>query len=169
MSSAPVHFLDALERRSPRRLAFGLALLAVAPYLQTLRHGFVGLDDPIYVLQNPHLGHPFDPAFLRWALLGTHDGNWFPLTWWSHAFDRWLYGTWAPGHHATSVLLHALCTLLFFAFLRRATGRTSRAGVAAALFATRSLATLETVFGVLYMAILVARLVSLYESGRAPA
>lgn len=38
-----------------------------------------------------------------------------------------------------------------------------------ALSATRSLATLETVFGVLYMAILVARLVSLYEAGRAPA
>ncbi len=56
--------------------------------------------------------------------------------------------------------------MVFFSFTALTT--VGYGDITPAISATRSLATLETVFGVLYTAILVARLVSLYEAGREP-
>ncbi len=66
-----------------------------------------------------------------------------------------------PGAEAPTALWSEM---VFFSFTALTT--VGYGDITPAVSATRSLATLETVFGVLYMAILVARLVSLYESGR---
>ena len=101
-----------------------------------MRHaGFVHFDDPDYVTANPIVQQGLGPGGVVWAFTTDHAGNWFPLTWLSHMLDVSLFGLDPRGHHATSVLLHALSAVLLFDLLRRATGSAWRSALAAALFA----------------------------------
>ena len=69
----------------------------------------------------------------------TYAGNWHPVTWLSHMADVELHGVNPRGHHATSVLIHLLNTLLLFALLSRMTGETLKSAVVAGLFAVHPL------------------------------
>jgi len=106
-----------------------------AAYAQTLHFGFVNYDDPDYVTENPYV----KSANVAWAFTHSFAGNWFPLTWLSHMLDVELFGLDAGGHHLTSVLIHALATLLLFAALRRMTGARWPSAMVAALFALHPL------------------------------
>jgi Flp pilus assembly protein TadD len=113
-----------------------LLLIAIfAAYAQTLHFGFVNYDDPDYVTENPYV----KSANIAWAFTHSFAGNWFPLTWLSHMLDFELFGLDAGGHHLTSVILHALATLLLFATLRRMTGSRWSSAMVAALFALHPL------------------------------
>jgi tetratricopeptide (TPR) repeat protein len=95
----------------------------VLPYLQTLRFGFVNYDDPGHVSENPVVRAGLTPSGLAWACgLGgpVPDARWYnwPLTWLSHMADVSLFGSWAGGHHLTSVALHAVNAALVVAFIR---------------------------------------------------
>jgi len=108
---------------STRTGALVAACLAVLPYLQTLRFGFVNYDDPGHVSENPVVRAGLTPAGLAWACgLGgpVPDARWYnwPLTWLSHMADVSLFGSWAGGHHLTSVALHAVNAALVVAFIR---------------------------------------------------
>ncbi len=88
-----------------------------------VRHfDFVSFDDPLYVTDNPPVESGLTPAGVAWAFTTTHAANWHPLTWLSHMTDVELFGLDAGGHHATSVALHIVATLVLFAVLRTATG-----------------------------------------------
>src|SRR5436309_1054916 len=58
-----------------------------------------------------------------------------PLTWLSHRADVSLFGLDPAGHHATSLVLHVLDTLLLFVVFRDLTGDRLRSFWVAALFA----------------------------------
>jgi cytochrome c-type biogenesis protein CcmH/NrfG len=108
---------------STRTGALVAACLAVLPYLQTLRFGFVNYDDPGHVSENPVVRAGLTPSGLAWACgLGgpVPDARWYnwPLTWLSHMLDVSLFGSWAGGHHLTSVALHAVNAALVVAFIR---------------------------------------------------
>ncbi len=90
-------------------------------YGQTLNHGFINYDDPIYVTDNPHVRNGLTPEGFIWAFTSAYDANWFPLTWLSHMLDCQLFGLNAGLHHLTNVVLHALNALLLFALLQRMT------------------------------------------------
>ena len=62
-------------------------------------------------------------------------GNWHPLTMLSHMLDCQLFGLQPWGHHLTSLLLHALNTVLVFLLLRRLTGAVWRSVMVAACLA----------------------------------
>src|SRR5512135_2370934 len=95
-----------------RYAAAGLVvLITLAAYVPALRNGFVNWDDDLYVVGNPHI-RALGPAFFQWALFSFDAANWHPLTWLSHALDYALWGLNPFGHHATSILLHGLNTLL---------------------------------------------------------
>jgi Flp pilus assembly protein TadD len=112
-------------------LALGTALL----YLPALHFGFVNYDDPVYVMDNPHI-RSLSWQTLDWAFQPGYASLWHPLTWMSHALDCHLYGLDQPGgHHATSVLLHILSAILLFLVLDRMTNALWRSAVVAALFA----------------------------------
>ena len=96
--------------------------------------GFVNFDDPLHVTENPHLRGGLGEV-ARWAASADRSGNWFPLTWLSHALDVRLFGLAPAGHHATSLLLHALNALLVFLWLARATGDRARSALVALVFA----------------------------------
>jgi tetratricopeptide (TPR) repeat protein len=130
---------------SRRELAIALVLAAAtaAVYAPQLGHGFIDLDDGYYVTENARvqLGLTLDGA--RWAFTTFDVGNWHPIAWLSHMLDWQLFGPWAGGHHATSLLLHALNAAVLFWALRELTrsldGALWPAAFAAALFALHPL------------------------------
>jgi tetratricopeptide (TPR) repeat protein len=111
---------DAVTPRS--RFGYAAALAAAVAtllwYLPAVNHGFVNWDDGIYVTENRHLA-PLGSAFLRWAFVDSREVLWHPLTWMSHALDVALWGLRPAGHHLTSVVLHALNTLLVCVLAQR--------------------------------------------------
>lgn len=102
---------------------------------QTLWHGFVNFDDPEYVSDNPWVVRGVTLQGIAWAFTHVHSANWHPLTWISHMLDCQLFGLHAGGHHCTSVVLHAVASVLVFLVMREFTGFLWRSAFIAALFA----------------------------------
>ncbi|PTX90665.1 tetratricopeptide repeat protein [Opitutus sp. ER46] len=124
-----------LRRRASALMALGLALLTALLFARACGNGFVNYDDNLYVTGNEHVLAGLTPESVRWALTAEVVSNWHPLTVLSHQLDVTLFGRNAAGHHATSVLLHALNAALAFLVLRRLTGAYWRSALVAALFA----------------------------------
>lgn len=116
-----------------------LAGLVVLAFGGALRCGFVHFDDPLYVFENVQVSKGLTPDGIRWAFTTGHAANWHPLTWLSHMADVDLYGLAPAGHHATSLLLHALNAILLFSVLRGMTGRFFLSWLVAALWAVHPL------------------------------
>jgi protein O-mannosyl-transferase len=112
-----------------------LFLGTLAWFSRAVPHGFIDLDDGDYVTENPQVQAGLSWAGMRWALTANVAANWHPLTLVSHMLDCQLFGGNAHGHHATSVLWHALNAVLVFLVFRRLTGAFWASALAAALFA----------------------------------
>ncbi|WP_414660572.1 tetratricopeptide repeat protein [Horticoccus sp. 23ND18S-11] len=125
-----------VERSWPRwALAAGLFVVTLLLFWRAVGHEFVNYDDPDYVTANPHVQAGLSAAGVRWALQSGEASNWHPLTWISHQIDASLFGKRAAGHHATSVVIHALNAVLAFLALRQLTGALWTSALFAALFA----------------------------------
>jgi protein O-mannosyl-transferase len=122
------------EKRNPV-VCLLLAMLTLALYNPVNRHPFVNYDDDRYVTENPHVRQGLTADTFTWALTSTEQANWHPLTWMSHALDCSLFRLNPAGHHFTSVLLHAINTMLLFLLLMWATARPGPSLFVAALFA----------------------------------
>jgi tetratricopeptide (TPR) repeat protein len=116
-------------------LSLLLAIAAIAIYSPVNSHPFANIDDPKYVVDNPHIKDGPTLSTIVWAFTHGYAANWHPLTWISHAVDIRLFGYDPAGHHDENVLLHAINALLLFLVLKRATGYTWRSFMVAALFA----------------------------------
>jgi tetratricopeptide (TPR) repeat protein len=112
-----------------------LSVLTLATLWPVVRSEFVAFDDPVYILQNPQVMAGLTWSGIGWALTSGYAANWHPLTWVSHMADVSLFGMGPAGHHATSLVLHTLATILVFLVFRRLTGSVGRSGWVAALFA----------------------------------
>ncbi|HWD20414.1 MAG TPA: tetratricopeptide repeat protein [Verrucomicrobiae bacterium] len=121
--------------RLPAVVGALLALLTLALYAPALGFEFNNYDDAQYITSNVRLQDGWSGANVEWAFTSHYAGNWHPLTWLSHMLDCQIYGLRAGGHHASSVLLHTLNTLLLFGLWRRMTGQLWRSALLAALFA----------------------------------
>ena len=127
-------------RAKARAAVAGALVLAVAAiYTPTLGHGFVDLDDSEYVYENPRVSAGLEAGGVRWAFTTFHAANWHPLTWLSHMLDVELFGAAPAGHHATSVGLHALNSVLVFLGLEALTLAFWPSAAVAALFAVHPL------------------------------
>ncbi len=124
---------------SPAVLCLILFAGTLLLYFSTLNSAFINYDDPAYVTKNAHVLQGLSWSNIAWALTATVEANWHPLTWISHMADVQLFGTNPRGHHAVSVLLHALNVLLLFFILRKATGNVLRSALVACLFAIHPL------------------------------
>lgn len=120
-------------------LGLALFLVVMAAFLPALDGGFISLDDGLFVTRNPHVMSGLNSESIRWAFSNTEAANWHPLTWLSHMIDCQIFGLRPRGHHFTSVLLHALNSLLLFWILARLTGSTWRSLSVAGLFALHPL------------------------------
>src|SRR5579863_5774854 len=108
-------------------------------YAPVRRFDLLRWDDPLYVTDNPQVLGGLTWHGLWWALTTGHAPYWHPLTWLSHMLDVQMYGMNAGGHHLTSVLIHAVNTVLLFWLLRWTTGALGRSAFVAALFAVHPL------------------------------
>lgn len=116
--------------------ALAPCLLALLLYARTLGHGFIDLDDIMYVTENSHVLTGLSWEGVRWAFVGSVElVYWHPLTWLSLMLDSTLYGQWAGGFHLTNVLLHTVNTALAYSVLLAMTGRMWLAAFVAACFA----------------------------------
>ncbi len=120
-------------------VSLGLFLATLLVYAPVYRFGFVNFDDPDYVTDNPHVRSGLTSSGAVWAVTSTEAANWFPATRLSHLIDVEIFGLQPGGHHFTNALLHALATVLLFAFLHAATGGLWRAAFVAILFAAHPL------------------------------
>jgi protein O-mannosyl-transferase len=137
---ARVTMADRLTRqRLPLALAGILIAATILVYAQACRFGFVLIDDPTYVSENPRVQGGLSLENIAWSWTTFRDGNWIPLTWLSLMLDTTVFGFHAAGYHLTNILLHAANTGLVFAFLARATGNPMRSACVAALFALHPL------------------------------
>jgi tetratricopeptide (TPR) repeat protein len=127
----PLHPLRGRQLAAVCVLLFGLV---VWTFLPALHNGFVNYDDDVYVTGNAHVQGGLSLAGAAWAFKSLEVSNWHPLTWLSHMADCSLYGLNPEGHHLTSVLLHAINTVLLFLALRRMTGAGWRSLFVAAVF-----------------------------------
>ena len=127
-------------RGRPVLLGLAIVLATLAAYAPLRENGFVRIDDPTYLVENPHLAHGLTLDTLEWALRpDAVSSNWHPLTWISHAVDVSLWGFDPWPHHATNLALHVAAALLLFAFLRRTTRREGASFFVALVFALHPL------------------------------
>jgi protein O-mannosyl-transferase len=115
-----------------------LFLGTVTVYFPARQNGFV-YDDPAYVTANFHVQQGLTMHSLAWAFTSTEEANWHPLTWISHMLDVQLFQLRPMGHHAQSILWHAINVVLLFLLLAKATGFVGRSAFVAALFAVHPL------------------------------
>ena len=134
-----VTILQVHKRVSPWPVALLLAAITLFSYWPTFSNGFLNYDDNGYVTENSHIQPGITVSNVFWAFRATIMANWHPLTWISHMADVQLFGLHAAGHHATSLVLHAVNALLLFFLLRCATGFLWRSFFVAALFALHPL------------------------------
>jgi len=124
----------------PLGLAFVVALVSLALFGAAAVGAGFAFDDLEGVLGNPLINgtRPMLDAFRYdyWHHLGDA-GHYRPLAVLSLAIDHRLFGSWAPGYHASSALLHAAVVLFAALFARHlAPARLAWAGlVGAAIFA----------------------------------
>ncbi len=137
--SAPLPVPDAQSRRAVLAVCGWLLLAVGLVFAQTVRHGFVNIDDGVYVSENPHILRGLTASGIAWVFSHSHVGNWHPLTGLSHMLDCQIYGLNAGGHHLTNVLLHAATAILLFLVLRQLTGDLWPSAIVAALFAVHPL------------------------------
>lgn len=94
-----------------RHAALIAGLVCLLIYLPALRCGFVNVDDPDYVLNNPLIRN-LDPGTLLSIFSRSHLGWWMPLTWISLAMDYRFWGVNPLGYHLTNIVLHSVNTAL---------------------------------------------------------
>lgn len=116
-----------------------LVLLVSIVFGQTIQHELINYDDDQYVTDNPHVLNGLNWADLVWAFTTGHTGYAHPVTWLTHQLDCQLYGTWAGGHHLTSLLIHAINSILLFFLFWRLTRVLWPSAFLAALFAIHPL------------------------------
>lgn len=121
------------------RGALALIVLLVLVFAQTWTFEFVSWDDQMYVTGNPQVLAGLSYDGVTWAFTTLYSGLYTPLAWVSHMADVSLWGQNAGGHHLSSVLIHALSTLLLFALLMQTTGEAWRSFLVSALFAIHPL------------------------------
>jgi protein O-mannosyl-transferase len=131
----------AVTHRNRARAVAALLLSAavILAFWPVLGNGFVNFDDDEYVTANPRVRGGLSLEGLRWAATSGELANWHPLTWISHMCDAQVFGGSPAGHHATSLLLHLVNTLLLFLLLEIATGALGPSAFAAALFGVHPL------------------------------
>ena len=112
-----------------------LLVATVAVYLPVGHHPFVNFDDPVYVVNNPHIASGLDWDTISWSFSTFYQFNWHPVTWLSHALDVQMFRLNPAGPHVMNMLLQAANVLLLFWVLRRATGYVGRSAMVAGLFA----------------------------------
>lgn len=130
---------DRARLTHPAVLVAGLVLLTTMLYWKVQHYQFVGLDDHVYVWNNPYVINGITWDGITYVFSNPVFSTYHPLTWLSLMADSSLFGLAPQSYHRTSIALHVANVVLVFLFLRRATGAALPAAFVAALFAIHPL------------------------------
>jgi len=114
-------------------------IVALAIFSRSLGNQFLPFDDALYVTENPWIQQGLTPASIAWAFTSGQGANWFPLSRISHMLDVEWFGADPRGHHATSIVLHAINSVLVYFLCLRLSARRVASTVVALLFAIHPL------------------------------
>jgi tetratricopeptide (TPR) repeat protein len=120
-------------------VCLGLILAVWLVFGQTLHHGFVNIDDDLYVYHNRLIKAGLTRAGIGWFLAHGYVNFWTPLVAFSQMADTQLYGLSPGGRHLTNLLLFAATVPLLFEVWRRLTGALWRSAFVAAAWAAHPL------------------------------
>jgi len=120
-------------------VALGVFAFSCALFAPAVRGGFIMIDDPVYVVENPLVRAGLSLDGVRQAFVSPTSDLWLPLSTISHMADVSLFGLAPAGHHLTNVLLHATNAALVFLLLTALTGAPSCSVAVALLFAIHPL------------------------------
>ena len=120
--------------KKPALLSLFLFGVVVWVFWPSLHCNFLFWDDSADVIYEPHVNTGLSWKNTAWAFCTLEHCNWYPLNWLSHMLDCEIYGLDPWGHHLTSVLIHALNSVLIFLVFRKMTGATWRSLAMAFLF-----------------------------------
>jgi hypothetical protein len=81
-----------------RLICLLLVLITLLAYLPVTHHGFISLDDDLYVTINRLVQKGLTWAGVKWAFTTWHGSMWHPVTWLSHMLDCELFGVDAGAH-----------------------------------------------------------------------
>ncbi|GAM10543.1 transmembrane and TPR repeat-containing protein 3 [Geobacter sp. OR-1] len=95
------------SRNYIRLVAAAVGIITLLVYLPALNCGFINLDDPFYITNNPFI-KSLDPGSIRRIFTESHLAAWLPLTYLSFALDHLFWGDNPTGYHLTNIILHAL-------------------------------------------------------------
>ncbi len=110
-----------------------LLLIAAAAFLPSLTFGFINLDDPPYVVDNPYLEITWEN--IRYWCRNPAVGIYMPLTMFSYMVDHLIWGKNPLGYHLQSLLWHLLAVWLVYRCFRLGGLRLELAWLGALLFA----------------------------------
>jgi protein O-mannosyl-transferase len=103
------------KKSFPTNLDYFICLLFItatlAVFWQVCHHDFINPDDPVYVIQNPHVQSGLNRQSVLWAFTTLHAGFWIPLTWLSFMLDFEIYGLSSGGYHLPNLLFLITNTL----------------------------------------------------------
>lgn len=109
-----------VEKRANHRLKIAylltptiIVLLTVIAFAPVLQNGFVSWDDEGNLIENPSY-RGLRWAQLHWMFTTFHMSLYRPVTWMSWGLDYLLWGMEPLGYHLTSLLIHAVNTLLVY-------------------------------------------------------
>ena len=97
---------------------FLLLLFVFIAFGGALNNEFLSWDDDSFVYENRMI-QSFDSERLFQMATSFRTGNWYPITWFSHALDYRLFGSDPVGHHLTSILWHGVNVFLLFVLFQR--------------------------------------------------
>ncbi len=101
---------------SDRMLPIGVLVITALVFLNCLQNGFVNWDDPVNILENPNLnGFTFEN--IKGIFTSTVIGNYNPLSIFTFAVEKALFGLNPVVFHFNNLLLHLVCVFLVYRFL----------------------------------------------------
>ncbi|MCX7981963.1 MAG: tetratricopeptide repeat protein [Syntrophales bacterium] len=116
-----------------------ISVTIICIYWQVQEFKFVYYDDNAYVTEKPYVLAGLTWKGVKWAFTATEAGFWHPITWLSLMLDSELFRLHTGAYHWTNVIFHLISSLLFFFFLRIASGREILSFLSALLFAVHPL------------------------------
>jgi protein O-mannosyl-transferase len=133
---APPHPAHAAldSRRGTLLAALVVFLSALAVFWGTRAYAFLNWDDKIYVVTNPWI-RAFTWENVKAVFTRPYFQNFLPLHLLSYMLDHAIWGLNAGGYHLSSVLIHAVNSVLCLLVVRRLSGDAVVGLVAALLFA----------------------------------
>lgn len=99
---------------------FGLVvvLTTLVSYWPSLSNDFVNWDDPIFIVENPHI-RSLNPEAIQWMFSSFRNGPYQPIPWLSYAIDFSIWGLDPRGYHLSNLIWHVLTALVFYLTTRR--------------------------------------------------